>query len=192
MNSSPAEVISAPEPALEPEGLPAEQPSASGLPSGGWRPWLIAVVVVVVSGVLLFFIVRSTPSAPARSTQVPIQGNPGKSLRLKGTTEAVQSRAILAPVLEGQQISTLTITKLTSAGTRVKRGDLLVEFDRQAQMRDALDKQAEYDKLAAQVVGEQSKEAAAKAKDETELKQAEDNLRKAELEMQKAEIVSRK
>jgi multidrug resistance efflux pump len=68
---------------------------------------------------------------------------------------------------------------------------LLVEFDRQAQMRDFIDKQAEYSKLANQVLGEQAKEDAARAKDETELKQAEDNLRKAELEMQKAEIVSR-
>jgi HlyD family secretion protein len=73
----------------------------------------------------------------------------------------------------------------------VKQGDLLVEFDRQAQMRDFVDKQAEYAKLVDQVAGEQAKESAARAKDETELKAAEDNLRKTELEIQKAEIVSR-
>jgi multidrug resistance efflux pump len=77
------------------------------------------------------------------------------------------------------------------AGTRVKRGDLLVEFDRQAQVRDFIDKQAEYGKLVDQVAEEQAKESAARAKDETELKQADDNLRKTELEIQKAEIVSR-
>jgi multidrug resistance efflux pump len=77
------------------------------------------------------------------------------------------------------------------AGTRVKQGDLLVEFDRQAQVRDFIDKQAEYGKLVDQVAEEQAKESAARAKDETELKQAEDNLRKTELEIQKAEIVSR-
>jgi multidrug resistance efflux pump len=73
----------------------------------------------------------------------------------------------------------------------VKRGDPLVEFDRQAQMRDFVDKQAEYSKLVDQVAEEQAKESAARAKDETELRQAENNLRKTELEMQKAEIVSR-
>jgi HlyD family secretion protein len=73
----------------------------------------------------------------------------------------------------------------------VKRGDLLVEFDRQAQMRDFVDKKADYEKLVDQVGEEQAKEVAARAKDETELKQAEDNLRKAELEAQKAEIVSK-
>jgi HlyD family secretion protein len=42
-----------------------------------------------------------------------------------------------------------------------------------------------------QVLEEQAKENAARAKDETEIKQAEDELSKAELEMQKLEIVSR-
>ncbi len=116
---------------------------------------------------------------------------PSQVLRLKGTTEAVQARAILAPLLAGQTVPTLTIIHLTPAGTRVKKGDLLVEFDRQAQMRDFVDKQADYSKLVDQVAEEQAKENAARAKDETELKTAEDNLRKAELEMQKAEIVSR-
>jgi HlyD family secretion protein len=73
----------------------------------------------------------------------------------------------------------------------VKKGDPLVEFDRQAQMRDVVDKRAEYEKLVAQVAEEQAKESAARAKDDSELKQAEDSLRKAELEMQKTEIVSR-
>jgi membrane fusion protein (multidrug efflux system) len=73
----------------------------------------------------------------------------------------------------------------------VKQGDVLVEFDRQSQMKDYVDKQADYQKLVDQVAEEQAKEIAAKAKDETELKQAEHNLGKAELEMQKAEIVSR-
>ena len=54
--------------------------------------------------------------------------------------------------------------------SRVKRGDLLVEFDRQAQIRNSLDKQAEYyDKLVSHVAEEQAKEDAARAKNETEL-----------------------
>ena len=103
----------------------------------------------------------------------------------------MQARAILAPLLAGQQVSTLTIVHMAAAGTRVKQGEPLVEFDRQAQMRDFVDKKAEYEKLVDQVAEEQAKENAARAKDETELKTAEDNLRKSELEIQKAEIVSR-
>jgi len=103
----------------------------------------------------------------------------------------VQSRAILAPLLAGEQVSTLTIIRMAPSGARVKQGDLLVEFDRQAQMRDFVDKQAEFAKLVDQVAEEKAKESAARAKDETELKAAEDSLRKAELEVQRAEIVSR-
>jgi multidrug resistance efflux pump len=88
-------------------------------------------------------------------------------------------------------VGTLTITKLTLAGIQVKRGDLLVKFDRQVQVRDFMDKRAEYSKLVGQVLEEQAKENAARAKDETEMKQAEDDLGKAELEMQKIETLSR-
>jgi multidrug resistance efflux pump len=148
-------------------------------------------LVALILGIVLFAITRS--EAPATRDSVPSSGRVPWSgtLRLKGTTEAVQTSAILAPVLAAQQMSILTITKMTRGGSQVKRGDPLVEFDRQTQMRDFIDKQAEYNKLVDQVVGEQAKENAARAKDETELKQAEDNLRKAELEIQKTEVVSR-
>jgi multidrug efflux pump subunit AcrA (membrane-fusion protein) len=141
-------------------------------------------------GIIIFAALRSRTTANLTVPQ-SISDNPGQVLRLKGTTEAVQARAILAPLLAGQQVPTLTIVHLIAAGTRVKQGDLLVEFDRQAQMRDFVDKQADYQKLVDQVAEEQAKESAARAKDDTELKAAEDNLRKTELEIQKAEIVSR-
>jgi multidrug resistance efflux pump len=112
-------------------------------------------------------------------------------MRLKGTTEAVQSRSILAPLLAGQTVRSLTIIHLLPAGARVKKGDLLVEFDRQDQLRDFVDKKADYEKLVDQVAEEQAKELAARAKDDTELKAADDNLQKAQLEVQKTEIISR-
>jgi HlyD family secretion protein len=140
---------------------------------------------------LLAGIKRKTPLRGKGAQPVSSQADPSRVLRLNGATEAVQTRAILAPLLAGQQVGTLTITRLAQGGNRVKRGDLLVEFDRHAQIRDFIDKQAEHSKLVDQVLEEQAKEDAARAKDETEIKQAEDNLSKAELEMQKVEIVSR-
>jgi HlyD family secretion protein len=114
-----------------------------------------------------------------------------QTLRLKGMTAAVEARSIQAPLLAGQQVGTLTITKLIASGTRVKQGDLLVEFDRQAQLRDAIDKQAQSDDQNQKVIEEQAKEEAARATDETEMKQAEDALSKAKLEMEKVELLSR-
>ena len=112
-------------------------------------------------------------------------------LRLKGTTQAVRTRAIQAPLLAGDKEGTLTITNLRAAGSSVKQGDILVEFDRQAQLRDFLDKQAQNSKLADDVLQEEAKEDAARAKDETEIRVAEGDLAKAELEMQKVELLSR-
>jgi membrane fusion protein (multidrug efflux system) len=114
-----------------------------------------------------------------------------ETLRLKGMTAAVEARSIQAPLLAGQQVGSLTITKLIASGSRVKQGDLLVEFDRQAQLRDSIDKQAQSDNENEKVIEEQAKEAAARAKDETEIKQAENSLAKAKLEMEKAELLSR-
>jgi multidrug resistance efflux pump len=150
----------------------------------------VAALLVAVAIAILFVVVRNNTPATGISGQSASAAS-SEFLRLKGTTEAVQSRAILAPQLAGQSVPTLTIVHLTLSGTRVKKGDPLVEFDRQAQMRDFVDKQADYQKLVDQVAEEQAKENAARAKDDTELKAAEDALSKAQLEMQKAEIVSR-
>lgn len=112
-------------------------------------------------------------------------------LRLTGTTEAVKSRPVLAPRLEGAQLDSMVVTRLAPAGARVKKDDVLVEFDRQAQIKDALDKKATYQDLVDQVEEKRAAEDAARAKDETELKQAEDDLTKAQLEVTKNDIVSR-
>jgi HlyD family secretion protein len=112
-------------------------------------------------------------------------------IRLTGTTAAVHSRPILVPTLEGAQLSQLVITKMVPAGAHVKKGDLLAEFDRQAQLKDALDKRAAYQDLVDQVEEKRAAEAAARAKDETELAQAGDALKKAQLEVSKNDIVSK-
>jgi HlyD family secretion protein len=189
MPSSPAEVIPDTEVAPVRAEPQPELPESPGSPRRRGLWMAVATAVVVLVAVLL--VVNHGKSPAARNAAHTGLAGSGQVLRLKGTTEAVQACAILAPLLSGQQVNSLTIIRLALAGTHVKPGDLLVEFDRQAQMRDFVDKQADYRKLVDQVVQEQAKENAARAKDQTELKQAEDALRKAELEMQKAELVSR-
>jgi HlyD family secretion protein len=193
MCPSSAEATTEPAAPSEPEGRMPEDPTRGG---ARWKRSPRSVVVVAVGALLLVAFLlavvkwksRSKPGASQLSSAAT---TPNRTLRLKGTTGAVETRAILAPLLSGQQVGTLTVTRLALGGSRVKRGDLLVEFDRQAQLRDFIDKQADHSKLVDQVLEEQAKENAARAKDETEMKQAEDSLSKAELEMQKVEIVSR-
>jgi len=177
----------------EPEIPSAPTPPHAPLHTPGGRPALLITVAVILL-VVVGFVFFARPKSASERQVLPVASGGAAGphvLRLKGTTEAIQSRAILAPVLSGQQVGILTITKLLPSGSRVKRGDLLVEFDRQAQIRDALDKRAEYDKLVGQVAEQQAKENAARAKDETELHQAESDLKNAELDMKKVELMSR-
>src|SRR5262249_26046756 len=127
---------------------------------------------------------------PEKEAVSPLSRFHEAGLRLKGSTEAIRARAILAPMLSGQQVATLTITRILAAGNPVETGGGLVGFGRQAQNPDALDKQAEYNKLVDQVAEEQAKESVARAKDETELHRAESDWNKAQLEIQKADILS--
>ncbi len=192
MNTAPAEVT--PETESSPDQLGTQPEFFSTYekrPRRG-RRWIVlaaATAVAIVAAIAWLSLRHPTPSSTRTASTTGL--TTGHVLRLKGTTEAVRARAILAPILSGQSFSTLTVVHLTPGGTHVRKGDLLVEFDRQAQMRDYVDKQADYQKLVDQIAQEQAKESAAKAKDETELKAAEGGLRKAELEMQKTEILSR-
>src|SRR5690349_9111221 len=70
-----------------------------------------------------------------------------QTLRLNGTTMAAHSFAVLAPRLQGAQVGSMVITKLAPAGAPIKKDDVLVEFDAQAQQKDYLDKKATYDNL---------------------------------------------
>jgi HlyD family secretion protein len=191
MHSSRDEITTESPPPPRPADMLPATPAGNTAVSSPRRRWAVAVVVLL-AGFVLFPGLRKRALSHPSVARTSIAGADGKqSLRFKGTTEAVLTRAILAPVLAGQQAGTLTIIKLAATGSQVKRGDLLVEFDRQAQMRDFIDKQADYSKLAGQVLEERAKENAARAKDETELKQAENTLSKALLEMKKLEIDSR-
>src|SRR2546421_2150839 len=114
-----------------------------------------------------------------------------QTLRLNGTTQASRSFVVLAPRLEGAQVGSMVITKLAPAGTHVEKGDVLVEFDPQAEERDYLDKKSAYENLVGQVAQKQADENIARAKDDTAMKQAEDELKRAQLELQRNEIVSR-
>jgi hypothetical protein len=113
-----------------------------------------------------------------------------RALRVHGTVEAVESHIIAVPRLSGQNMWSLIITRLVKNGSPVKTGDLLVEFDRQAQINNVIEKQADYRDLVEQIRKKQADQATARAADETELKQAEDAEKTAELEVTKNEILS--
>ncbi len=87
--------------------------------------------------------------------------------------------------------STLVVTKLAAPGTQVRTGDLLVEFDRQGQLKVAQDRRSDYLDLVAQIRKKQAEQDIARAHDETELEQAERDVERAKLEILKNEMLSR-
>jgi multidrug resistance efflux pump len=123
-------------------------------------------------------------------TAVATRGSFVRSVRVSGTVEAVQSFVAMTPRLTGAGMNTLVITRLVPAGTRVKRGDLLVEFDRQSQLRAALDRQNEFDGLEAQIRRKEADQQAALAGDESELRQAENSVERTRLDLLKNEMLS--
>lgn len=169
------------------------------------RGRLLAVFAGVAALVLILWAVLALRSGvsgvPANGASVA--GNAGDStatiatrdfvrrLRIHGTVEAVQFRAVAAPRLSGPGMGTMIITKLATPGATVKRGDVLVEFDRQNQERNFLDRQAEFRDLEEQIKRKKADQAAARARDDTELKQAENDVAAAELEIRKNEVISR-
>lgn len=184
----PTRITARPEP---PVSAPGPQSSRSH------KPWLAAVgILVAILAIFAVYFVsrhgRAADTAGARAETVAARTEDFvKLLRLAGTTSAVRSRPMLAPTLSGAQLGSMLVTKLTPGGARVKKGQVLVQFDPQAQLKDALDKRAAYQDLEDQLAQKRAAEDAARAKDETELQQAEDDLKKARLEVSKNDLVSR-
>jgi HlyD family secretion protein len=101
----------------------------------------------------------------------------------------VRSHPVIVPRLTGSGTGTLVIVHLVKPGTRVKRGELLIEFDREAQIKTAHDRQAEYRDFVEQINRKRGEQLTAAAHGEAELKTAENAVKSAELEVQKTEIV---
>ncbi|HEY0875411.1 MAG TPA: HlyD family efflux transporter periplasmic adaptor subunit [Vicinamibacterales bacterium] len=159
------------------------------------RLGLAVIVLIVLGGVAATVFSARDPQNAVRG-QGRLQGSYTvksrdfvHSIRLSGTVEAVESLTVAAPRLSGPSTSSLVITKLIKGGTSVRPGDLLVEFDRQQQLTTALDRRAELADLEQQIRKRVAEEAAARARDDNEIKQAESAVSRAELEMAKNEMI---
>src|SRR5690349_7949995 len=133
------------QPALAPK-LPEELPSPQ-LPGNNRRTLLIVIIAAItIASVALWrkSVHRADTVTQGVRTAIVTRGDFVRSVRLQGTVEALSFYSIAAPRLSGPGSGSLIVTKLASSGKPVKKGDLLVEFDRQTQVRNALDRQAEY------------------------------------------------
>lgn len=158
---------------------------------------LALVVVVVVGGVGLLQGVGADPEPVTRgdSAVTPVaRGSFVRGLRLTGIIESVRYHNVAAPRIvggTGAGGNTLIITKLAASGAQVKEGDVLVEFDRQAQHKAAFDKRAEYSDLEEQIRKKRGEHDQVRAKDDAELAVAANAVETARLEMKKNEVLAK-
>ena len=115
---------------------------------------------------------------------------PAPVIRFHGTIEPVRSQMVTVPRLTGSGTGPMVIVRLAKAGTVVRRGETLVEFDRAAQIKTAHDREAEYRDFVEQINKRRADQMAARAKDETEVVQADHAARAAELDMLDADLIA--
>ena len=138
-------------------------------------PMKSAWAVRAVAGLLLAVCV-SAQTAPA-----PLPA----PVRLHGVVEPVNSYTVSTPRMTGAgpgpgQLQ-LIIVRLVHAGSLVKKGDLLVEFDRTTQLRAVRDREAEYRDIQQQINRRRGEHLTAQALRDTQLKQAANDLAIARL-----------
>ena len=157
----------------------------------------IALGLALVGGsALAVWLVGRTPVAVAAQAPEPAPAVAATrdAIRLNGLVEAVDFYSVVVPRVTGSTgtgPAQLTIVRLAPKGTLVKKGDLLVEFDRQQQLRNALDKRAEWMDLEEQIKKKRADQNSLRAQDETELKTAENAVALAKLEVLKNPLLPR-
>jgi HlyD family secretion protein len=106
-------------------------------------------------------------------------------VRLHGVVEPVRSYTVSTPRLTGGGgpggPNQLIVVRLAHAGSLVKKGDLLVEFDRTNQLRTARDREAEYREAVEQINKRRGELLSAQALRDTQLKQAQNDVAIAKL-----------
>lgn len=151
-------------------------------------------MLALIAGAAALTSARQAPPAAPSSRQASstvAKRDFVRSLRLSGTVEAVESTTVSTPRLTGPGNQSLVITRLVKGGAPVQKGDLIVEFDRQAQIATALDRRAELNDLEQQIRKREATESAARAKDDGEIALAESALARAKLETLKNQFLAK-
>jgi RND family efflux transporter MFP subunit len=161
------------------------------------RKYLIVafLVAVVVAAVALMPRVGAdeTATKDVSNSVKTTRGSFVRSLRLTGIIESVGYHNVTAPRLVGVTgpANSLIITKLVRGGAQVSPGDLLVEFDRQNQLKAAFDKRAEYLDFEEQIRKKRAEHEQVRAKDDAEVAVASNAVDTARLEMKKNEFLAK-
>jgi multidrug resistance efflux pump len=118
------------------------------------------------------------------------QAQQASAFRLHGTVEPIRSQIVTVPRLTGSGNGPIVIVHLAKPGSTVRSGELLIEFDRAAQIKTAHDREAEYRDFVEQINKKRADQSAVRAKDDTDLVEAKNGVRIAELDLLDKELVA--
>jgi HlyD family secretion protein len=172
-----------------PEFLVRKEP-LPGVPSGQRLLWGVSLAVLLGAAGCRAAATGSDERASGPPAVTVARKDVVRTIRLHGVLEAIHARPIVAPQLTGSTTANqLTVTRLVANGTRIKPGELLVEFDRQQEVNTALEKRAELLSLDADIAKKRAEQAEQLARDQTELKAAENAVSTARLDILKNDLL---
>lgn len=143
-----------------------------------------AVAAVVAGGG--YYGYRRYLDAPVEVPVVKVrQGEFVVSIKSRGTLESTKSAVLTVPAVPDMQI-----TRLIEPGTRVKQGDVIVEFDKAQQEQNLLDRSTNIRAVDSEITQSQASQQITKEMDGMNKMTSQFNVERAALEVSKAEIVS--
>lgn len=123
----------------------------------------------------------SVPVAAVEQADVQLRVNARGSLR------STRTAMLVAPTIGG---GALQIIHLLKAGSQVKAGDVVLDFDPNQQQYNLGQNRSDYDQAEQEIVKAKDDAAVQAAQDQTALLKAHFDVRQAELEVSKKELVS--
>ena len=140
-------------------------------------------------------IVQVAQSRPIRTVTAD-RGDIRKTIRIAGDTAASNVAAVRAPRIRGRGAGgvasggQMTLVKLAAAGSRVKKGTLVAEFDTQNQLLKLDDQKAKVVQEEAKILKVKATQAIAHERERVAAVKAESDLGKAKLDLRTTEVKS--
>jgi HlyD family secretion protein len=150
------------------------------------RAAAVGAILIIASAALLGM-VHFTHRSPALPTFEVKQDEFLDTLELRGEVKAMRSVTISTPGNAGD----LQILKIAADGASVKRGDVVVEFDKSKTEHDAAQDQSTFKSAQAEIEQTKAQSRLTEEQDVTAVMKAKYDLEVARLDASKQEIVSR-
>jgi HlyD family secretion protein len=148
---------------------------------------MASVVVLAVSSVAVYGLMRYMRHAPTVPTFAVKRGEFVEALQLRGELKAMKTVSISAPSNAGD----LQILKLAADGSVLKEGDVVAEFDPSKTQQELARDQSTLKSAQAEIEQARAVGVLAEEKDRTAVMKAQYDVGVAKLEASKGEIVSK-